>query len=330
MILFKRIINVFFKNSYTEDTQTKFYSWYLDPSNAGHKEEALKSVWDELHVYPDDTTLNSLQQVEKKVGLEKPVSSYRYNMARKYLKVAAFFALPILSVFLTYLIMNSLAGQNKEINFAECFVPYGQMRTVTLPDGTVVTINSGSVLIYPELQDGDQRYVYLNGEAYFDVKHDDKQPFVVKIDGYNVEVLGTKFNVSAYSDDTHSTTTLEEGKVSIHVKDKNLGSVILEPNQQLAYNKVEGSITMSTVKEGTIAAWKEGNYIFQRASIYDILKTFERRYDVSIYINSNRYDEDAITVQFNHGETLEESMRILKQLTPKLKYDIKDGRVYVY
>lgn len=333
MTKIKQLINTFFINSYSEDIRIKFYKWLSDPYKAEEKEKHLKSIWDELRVTPDASTLDSLSRLEQRLNFDKPKPAKEtpvtYLFIRKISRIAAIFILPILASLITYHFTGKEQAP-EAVTFSECFVPYGEMRNVLLPDSTYVTINSGSILIYPDNPKAGERYVYLNGEAFFDVKKKGNNPFIVKIDGHNVEVLGTKFNVSAYSDDPLAKTTLKEGKVKINFTDDNLQPVLLSPNDQLSYNKANKAITRTQVDAEDIAVWRNGHFIFQGASIHDILRSFERRYNITVYLNSNRFDKDKIRVKFIHGETLEESFNILKHIVPNLKYEINGTKVYVH
>ncbi len=325
----KHIINTFFNNLYTDELRIKFYRWLSAPYNIEEKDSILKSIWDDLDVTYDDSTIRSLKKLEKRLnfkGHNKPTSRL---LLKKITRIAAIFILPLISALITYLITSTEQGPIA-VTFAECFVPYGEIKTILLPDSTTVTVNSGSTLIYPEKMECGERYVYLNGEAYFEVKNQNDNPFKVKIDGYEVEVLGTKFNVCSYSDDPEATTTLKEGKVKVNFRNDGLQPITLQPTDHISYNKETNFTIHRKVSEETIASWRQGHFIFQRASIFDILKTFERRYGITVYLNSNRFDEDVITVKFIYGETLEESFKILKEITPSLQYKISDNKAYVF
>lgn len=278
MSIIARIINIFFENEYPVDIQVKFHRWLSNTSNQEEKEEALLSVWESISSKADNSTFNSLLEVESKLGINHEKLQIRSSYKSRFAKIAAIILLPLLSAFLTYTFL-----QNKEDDIPklkECFASNGKLETILLPDSTLITINSGSVIIYPEEQNGKERYVYLNGEAYFEVSYDPDMPFIVKTDGLEVEVLGTKFNVSAYPDDPNITTTLEVGKVRINFAKPDLSDMILSPNEQVIYNKITNKITSSKVSGKYIAAWKGGHLLFTSATIYDILRSFEYRYGV--------------------------------------------------
>ncbi|MCD8264497.1 MAG: DUF4974 domain-containing protein [Tannerellaceae bacterium] len=132
--------------------------------------------------------------------------------------------------------------------------------------------------------------------------------------------------MSAYSDQYFITTTLKEGAVEVHIEDK---SIRIEPNEQLSYNRKSGQLIRKMVDGDYIAAWRQGDLIFLRATMDEIIRTLEHRYNVNMYLNSNYYEGEIITAKFIHGEDLNEALGVLKQLIPGFSYQIvenKDGK----
>ncbi len=117
--------------------------------------------------------------------------------------------------------------------------------TLKLSDGSVVNINSESTLHFPVEFSSENREVYLEGEAFFDVVRDDKSPFMVHTGDKTITVLGTKFNVSAYRDDQEWMATLVQGKISVTARDF---QQVLLPSQQLCINKETGETTVKRSK----------------------------------------------------------------------------------
>ena len=143
---------------------------------------------------------------------------------------AVFFLVAASSVYL------STIGKEIQETLIQQYIPTAEIRTLTLPDGTQVQLNSQSTLLYPQNFTGKDRSVFLIGEANFKVKPDKKHPFIVKSNDFQVTALGTEFNVSAYPENPVLAATLISG--SVLVEYNNLKSqVILKPNEQLAYNK---------------------------------------------------------------------------------------------
>lgn len=168
-------------------------------------------------------------------------------------------------------------------------IPYGKTFVVALSDGTIAHLNAGSTLRFPShfLKNGNRK-VFLTGEGYFEVTKDKAHPFIVNTSEMDVEVLGTKFNVSAYDEDSATEVVLVEGKVSLYKGIKVAHQkVYLTPG--LKGTIVNGSSKISTEKVNTeyYTAWVGGNLVFKNASFADIIKRLERRYSVT-FINKNK------------------------------------------
>jgi len=327
MTVFKHIINLFLKNDYPQDTRKRFWLWLADPIHEDLKDQELKSVWDSLDAEVTQSTIDSLRIVEQKLSFNKKESTRKSSLIIRLAKIAAVLLLPIFSALLTY---TYLFPTETPITLIECFAPDKEQKKITLSDGSIVTLNSGSIIIYPEEQNGQQRYVYLNGEAYFDVSHNPDIPFIVKTGDIEVEVLGTKFNISAYSDEPDITTILETGKVRLNFKNGDMESVELSPNDKIIYNKTTRLITRSTVSDAHIAVWREGQLLFTDVDLSHILRAFEHKYGITVFLNSDKYQDAVLTVKFIHGETLEESLEILKKIIPGFRYELEKDKLFIY
>ena len=171
-----------------------------------------------------------------------------------------------------------------EESFNELFVPYGKNASIKLPDGTLAHLNAGSRLVYPPKFEGSKRMVYLVGEGYFDVTHNEEMPFIVKTEELNIEVLGTTFDLSAYPSDKIVETVLVEGKVKISKPGFHLGNneYILEPNQRAAYNIETKDTKISNVDIENYVSWHQGYLIFETQELNRIIKKLERYYNIKI------------------------------------------------
>ena len=167
---------------------------------------------------------------------------------------------------------------------AQVVIPYGSRSKVILNDGTAVYLNAGSRLVHPTCFEKNKREVHLFGEAFFEVTKDKKRPFVVKTNSIAVEVLGTKFNVSAYPDDRLIQTVLEEGSVSIKRKDATLfeKKVILKPNEMLSFNTHTNESTVTDVNPELYTYWRHGLLKFDNQQLSEITKKLERYYNIKI------------------------------------------------
>ena len=156
----------------------------------------------------------------------------------------------------------------------------GQRANITLPDGTLVWLNSHTQLRYGTRYGEQDRVVELDGEAYFEVAKDARRRFVVRAGEMEVEALGTSFNVKAYSEDKDLVATLLEGKVRTSIDGQ---SAILCPDQQAAYDKAKGKLQVSYTEDAAYACmWREDELAFSGETLEEIASLFKRMYNVEV------------------------------------------------
>lgn len=181
---------------------------------------------------------------------------------------------------------QSVDGNESEEKYNEVIIPFGKKAKLELADGTKVWLNAGSRFAFPSQFKGKQRAVILDGEAYFEVVKDRNHPFVVTTGKLNVEVLGTKFDVSAYSSDHLSEAVLLEGSINIwdnsrFIKEK----IAMAPNQKATYS-TGGKIELRPEPDpGKTIAWVDGWYQFGNEKLEVVLKRIERFYNVKFEYN---------------------------------------------
>ncbi|MDR0692533.1 MAG: FecR domain-containing protein [Prevotellaceae bacterium] len=327
----RRILQRYF-NRYTcsKVIRNNFLDWFVNHRHIDERDLALWELWDNLEVAPQQTTERSFSQVERLISMRNK-SFHTVPFLQKIRRIAAALLLPLVSASAVYFYTkhtnNTVAGSE----LMECFVPNGKIQMVTLPDSSQVLLNAGTVLIYPSSFSTHTRTVYLNGEACFTVSRDKNKPFIVKTIDMDIEVLGTVFDVSSYADSEQALATLKSGRVNVHLKNELSTSVILEPREQISYNRASGEVKVTRqVNVENVFAWKDGHLVIQGMSMNEIVNTIERRYGVTIYLNANKYEKERITAKFMHGETVYEFLSVLQQLIPGLKYKTADGKIYIY
>ncbi|MBV7532148.1 FecR family protein [Chitinophaga sp. sic0106] len=158
--------------------------------------------------------------------------------------------------------------------------PRGGVFQVTLPDGSHVWLNAASSLKYP-VTFTDKRTVTLNGQAYFEIAQDAKRPFFVKVGDMEVQVLGTSFDVMAYSDEQQIHTTLVSGAVKV-LQHKN--ATLLQPGQQSLLDPASGSISVQPANIDQVLAWRNGKFELENTDLPAFLRQLARWYDIDIYI----------------------------------------------
>ena len=204
----------------------------------------------------------------------------------------------------------------------------GQRASLVLSDGTKVWLNSQSRLFYPSFFSGKERSIRLEGEAFFEVVHREHVPFVVQSPLLAVKVLGTKFNVKAYSDDGKAIVTLDEGKVEVETNDRQ-NKLILNSNEQVSYSKNSGMTLEKNINANVVKSWMkgEGNFVQQRLD--DIVHDLERKFDVTINITDYSLEDEVFTCRFKETATIEQVLFLLKE-TRRLDYSIERGNIRIF
>ncbi|MGV8093966.1 MAG: FecR family protein [Mangrovibacterium sp.] len=182
--------------------------------------------------------------------------------------------------------VNTEKGQ---ITQNQIIVPYGTRARVVLSDRSVVWLNAGTRLIYPSRFSGDRRAVALTGEAFFEVAKNRDHPFIVRTANYNIKVLGTQFNVSAYPGDDENQTVLTEGSIQLTLgQDRWFNrQIVLKPDELFAYNKKSNSTRIEKVQAEMYILWKEGILRFEKEDLSRIVKKLERFYDIRIDLKNS-------------------------------------------
>lgn len=202
--------------------------------------------------------------------------------------------------------------------------PRGGQYKVELVDGTKVWLNAASSLRFPQAFTGTDRQVELTGEAYFEVAKNKEKPFIVKANGTQVQVLGTHFNVNAYSDNNNITTTLLEGSVRM----SNASSaVMLVPGQQGSAGENGSAIKVSKADTEENMAWINGFFVFHDESIVNVMKQVSRWYDVDIEYRDN-VQQNEFGGTISRYKNINELLNNM-QLTRTIHYKIEGRRVII-
>jgi transmembrane sensor len=190
----------------------------------------------------------------------------------------------------------------------------GQLSQVTLGDGTQVWLNSGSRLRYPEEFRGAKREVTLQGEAFFDVKHDAAHPFLVHSGKITTQVLGTSFNIKAYAADPVMKVDVVTGKVGvINQVQKAAPTLILTPNQEAVYDAKHAALYKNERAEGVVlSSWKDGKLVFKNQLLPEVLNALQRRFSIRLSADDNLH-QCAISADFT-GVALPDILTILSRL----------------
>lgn len=275
---------------------------------------------------------------------------------KKILRVAAIIAISFSVGYTSSLFLNK--SRTKSDKITEVTAPLGSKSNITLPDGTMVWLNSGSKISYSKSFNENDRHLVLQGEAFFKVFPDKKKPFIVHTPHMDIKALGTAFNVKAYPEDKTSIATLVEGSIKVDIKGKDLKQVsyTLKPNQNITIvnelnksridytdgksldsaqlmkpelNRVIPAIQLSQkVSTELYTSWKDSRWILKGESLGSLAKLLERRFNVKIHLMSDKLNAYKFTGTIQN-ETLEQVLQYLK-LTAPVRCEIGKGEVWWY
>ena len=223
--------------------------------------------------------------------------------------------------------MAKMQNDDGEAVFNMIRVPIGGFYQLTLADGTRVWLNSMTDIRYPVTFTGESREVYLKGEAYFEVSKDTSKPFIVRLNGSKVTVLGTSFNIKAYEDENNIYTSLVQGAVRF-TNDGNREQVELKPGMQCIWNSGSGKTEVYEVDMEQFVSWKDGRFVFELITLDAMMRQLKRWYDIDVVYQ----DEKVKTYEF--WGTIDRNMDLNKVLSivakvSKVAFEVQGKTVFV-
>lgn len=317
----------FLTHQCSADEVEKMAAWIAADESNATKYFEVERIWNlkEEAKFADKKELDfGYKQLISKIEEKKPLEKKKNLRIYQWLSYAAAVVLFGLLTFNLYL--NEDDGI-VALNIIE--VPNGQQVNLTLSDGTKIMLNSGSRFTYPSNFSSKNRIVELTGEGYFDVTHQEGNPFIVNMPLLEIKVLGTKFNVRAYENE-NTEVTLEKGKVEILVEDSAKkvmrNGLKLYPNQQLLCTP-DKKVTLKEVNPAGSKNWLAGGFFFDNQPLSNIAKDLERRFNVEIQIPDTLLAKEIFTCHTKARASLDQILEVLKN-TKELTY-VQNENTYI-
>ena len=262
-------------------------------------ESIMEDVWQNEHIDTSKISSSKMSDIKKRIDTQiNKKSNHRiYYLYKLSIKVAAVIAFPLLLFTMFYLHKENTLLSSNEIVVS---TNNNEHATITLPDGTSVSLNSNSCLKYSAaVYNKNERKVTFNGEAYFNVTKNIECPFTIDSKGLQVKVFGTKFNLLARNNENIARLALEQGRVSLTslLSGK---TVVLVPSQLAILDKAMGEITSSVphnIKDAS--SWREGTKIFHSTPISTVIDCIEKSFNVRIVIREDMNMNDLFTGSIN-------------------------------
>ena len=211
-----------------------------------------------------------------------------------------------------------------EMEYNTLRVPRGGEFELTLTDGTVITLNSDSEVRYPVKFSGEERRIYLSGEAFLDVAKDAKHPFIVAVGNSEIRVLGTSFNVQAYATEGKVFTTLVEGAVEMSSGNE---KIKLNPGEQCVADST-GILTKHKVDTELYTGWKEGKLIFREQTLETVMKTLARWYNIEVIFENPEAKKILFTGNVRRYDSFEKILKML-EVTGDTRFEVNGNKVSV-
>lgn len=319
-------IKEYLEGKTTESESLQILEWLRNPENDVELRQILGEIWanSEIRLKGQAPDFNRmLDQVHHQINNQqiqqhKP-KALSANLYQTFSKVAAILVIPLL-LLSVYFYFNPANNTTKLASntFREIYTKPGTRTQIDLPDGTRVWLNDGTTFRYPERFTGSQREVFVDGEAYFEVKSNPENPFVVNNSMMNTVVTGTHFNLNAYSSDKYFEATLIEGKINLENANKKL---VMKPGEQVQFDSKLEQIVQRTVDPQDAAGWVDGKLIFKDEKLGTAIKKLARWYNVEIILTDPEINNYLMTATIQ-DEKLDQSLKLIALALP-VKFEFK-------
>lgn len=330
----EHIIRTARRYSISDETSGMVRDWLTDGRNEEDKDEALRSIFDETVNYSKKTNAKweaTLPGVKNKLGMGSQAT--RIPLYRRvYFQVASAAAVLLIALGVGYNLTQNDADNFAQGGKADSSLPTneiisfetvdGVQKNIVLADNTTIWLNSKSKITYPK-EFGRTREVTLEGEAFFEVAHDKKRPFIVRAGEVEVRVLGTKFNIKAYPDSEQTQVMLTEGSVEVKAGRKREKLV---PGQLLTYAHDSGKIS---VEPSEMIDWRSDAIVVGGRTLEQLFIMVGNYYDVEVVFAKGRFDKQVIVTSFNEDHTAEDVIRALSVLSGEFSYTIQDDKIFI-
>jgi len=320
-IKIKNLLEKYIHGTCTPEEEKYVHEWFDQDEDITENQNLLSQ---EEYTFKEEKIWNNLQLtvLNNNPSFSTKKKSINYSQIYKYAAIIILFMALIFEI-------NSYGNGAFWWNGDRYTTAYGEIKEISLKDGSVVTLNSMSELKVPNNYEKSNRELFLTGEAYFKVKKNTEKPFIVYANAVSTTALGTEFNISAYTEDNKTIVSLKKGKVE--VKESTLNTqreVILNPGEE-ALIQHNQALTKSTFSDTERLGWKiEHLLVFKDANIEEVLSKLRRHYGVKFNYSHLQNKQWKLT-----GEFKEQSLHdVLESLSfnYNIRYEIRKGEVMLF
>jgi len=318
--LFDRLLTEYFSREISMEDKEKLFSMIMESASYKEQYEKASRLNALLHISVFESEKQTDYQLLKEkahIGTDKQFGRKSPSKMIILRNIAAAVILVLASSLASVYLYEKHQNKEEPISWVETSTPLGGQTRLVLPDGSVAWVNAKSELKYNSRFGIIGRHIYLDGEAYFEVKKNEEQPFTVHGDSMEVVATGTRFNTRFYRDDDKWEVNLLEGGVDVFVADTCFSLI---PDEKITYDKTSASAIVEKTDAYLAAQWTRGRLSFYQASIPEIYKMLERHFNVRIRIDSEELKKEYFLGSINLEMSLSE---ILSYLDVDKKYRVE-------
>ena len=315
----------------SDGEEQSFQKW-LEQDNNQQLFQQLEIVWENIQrkveTYEPDVEYywkELSSRIDRSVSEEDIKSENQQKTKHKffrhlYKKIAvAVLVIAISGGCFYYFLPQKTTGDTPQTYFSTT-----EKSKVILPDGTEVWLNSNTVLTYTKSETPGLREVSLEGEAYFDVRHDAQSPFIIKTDDVSIKVHGTQFNVNSYKASKETVISLYEGSISMKIADMDL---FLKPGEEAYFNKKSKTINIEKGRIEFSKTWTQDRVRIENKNMREVCRLLSKKYGVEIIVDSSISDNQSYTFTLK-DQSLEEVFQIMSTITP-INYAFTENQIII-
>lgn len=309
------LFSQYLENKSTRKELEEFFGYIKKAEYDERLREMIRQVYD--HIRKEDSFMTSVDERGQLVfkepeWLQQPTVSLKKRGSRAAVLVAG---LLIVVAGIIWLTARQPSGNDHTamVSLTRKTTDRSESKFILLEDSTQVWLNAASSLEYPDQFNNKKREVYLSGEAYFDVKHADKIPFIIHTGPISTTVMGTAFNIKAYPGQQNITVSVSRGRVSVSRKNGWLATLV--NGQQVKVAREGMAVTEKKIPTSGVAAWQQGNILYDDETFGEIIADMERTYNVGITVEDNSIRDLKVSTSFKREIGIEQALQVLCKLT---------------
>ena len=324
MIVNSRILQEYLKGELSEAESQEVQLWLGAHMDEPEVIELLDRQFDDS--FAGESSEDALSTTRVRLGLDRP----RHRLPWLWISAAAVICLAV-AIPLSIRAGYRLHPESEPVCWQEMIVPTAQTRSISLPDGTSLTLNAGSRLTWPDRFDGSRREVFLDGEVLAKVAHNPETPFVIHCGEVDVRVHGTSFDLKTYRNATMLEVILTDGSLSLDIpSSEGRREIRMTPGDILQYDRDEGNVMMGrTGPEGIKTFADNRSFSFINIPLEDIIEDLQRSFGVSVIIADPAIASQRFLAFFTNGESLDEILGLLAA-NGNLRISRRGDAVYLY